>query len=61
MIQMNLQKETHRIREELMLTRGEGTVREFGIGMCTPLYLKWITNKGSVYSTGNSAQYYVTT
>ena len=57
MIQMNLQKETHRIREELLFTRGEGTVREFGIGMYTPLYLKWITKKGSV----NSAQYYVTT
>ena len=57
MIQMNLQKETHRIREELLFTRGDGTVREFGIGMYTLLYLKWITNKDSV----NSARYYVTT
>ena len=61
MIQMNLQKETHRLRDELMLTRGEGTVRELGIDMYTPPYLKWIANKDLVYSTGNSAQYYVTT
>ena len=25
--------------------RGEGIVREFGMGMYTLLYLKWITNK----------------
>ena len=25
------------------------------------LYLEWITNKDLPYSTGNSAQYYVTT
>jgi len=31
----------------------------FGMGMYTPLYLKWITNKDLLYSTGNSAQYYV--
>ena len=24
---------------------GEGIVREFGMDMCTLLYLKWITNK----------------
>ena len=58
---MNLQKETHRLRDKLMLTRGEGTVRELGIDMYTPPYLKWIANKDLVYSTGNSAQYYVTT
>ena len=58
---MNLQKETHKLGEELMLTRGEGIFREFGIDMYTLLYLKWITNKDLVYSTGNSAQYYVTT
>ena len=27
--------------------------------MYTLLYLKWITNKDLLYSTGNSAQYYV--
>ena len=34
-------------------------VREFGINKYTLLYLKWITNKGLLYSTGNSAQCYV--
>ena len=58
---MNLQKETHKLGEELMLTRGEEIFREFGIDMYTLLYLKWITNKDLVYSAGNSAQYYVTT
>ena len=46
-----------------MVTRekrwAEGTVREFGIDMYTLLYLKWITNKDLLYSTGNSAQCYV--
>ena len=27
--------------------------------MCTLLYLKWITNKDLLYSTGNLAQCYV--
>ena len=39
---------------------GEGIVREFGIDMHTLLYLKWITNRDLLNSTGNSAQYYVT-
>ena len=38
---------------------GEGIVREFGIDMYTLLYLKWITNKVLLCSTGNSAQCYV--
>ena len=29
---------------------GEGRVREFGMGMYTVLYLKWITNKDLLYS-----------
>ena len=37
----------------------EGIVREFRINMYTLLYLKWITNKDLLYSTGNSAQCYV--
>ena len=37
----------------------EGIVREFGMVMYTLLYLKWITNKDLLYSTGNSAQCYV--
>ena len=38
---------------------GDGTVRDFGKVMYTLLYLKWITNKGLLYSTWNSAQCYV--
>ena len=70
MIQMNLftkQRQTHRLREQTYGYRGggegwgEGIVRELGIDMYTLLYLKWITNKDLLYSTGNSAQYCVTT
>ena len=39
---------------------GEGLVKEFGMDLCTLLYLKWITNKDPLYSTGHSAQCYVT-
>ena len=38
---------------------GERIVREFGMGMYTLLYLKWITNKDLLCSIGNSAQCYV--
>ena len=38
---------------------GEGLVREFGMDRYILLYLKWITNKDLLYSTGNSAQCYV--
>ena len=37
----------------------EGIVREFGVVRYTLLYLKLITNKDLLYSTGNSAQCYV--
>ena len=37
---------------------GEGVVREFEMDMYTLLYLKWITNKDLLYSTGNSVQCY---
>ena len=40
---------------------GGGIDWEFGIDMYTLLYLKWITNKDLLYSTGNSAQYSVIT
>ena len=40
---------------------GGGIVKEFGIDMYTMLYLKWITNKDLLCSTGNSIQYYITT
>ena len=38
----------------------EGVVREFGINVYILLYLKRITNKVLLYSTGNWAQCYVT-
>ena len=45
-----------------MVTGGKGRIDwEFGIGIYTLLYLKWITNKDLLYSTGNSAQYPVIT
>ena len=34
----------------------EGIVREFGMDTYTLLYLKWIANRGLLYSRGNSAQ-----
>ena len=36
-----------------------GRDSEFGMDMCTLVYLKWITNRDLTYSTGNSAQCYV--
>ena len=33
--------------------------REFGMVMCTLLYLKWVTNKDLLYGSGKSAQCYV--
>ena len=52
------------LQNELMAARqgriaGGGIVREMEIDMYTLLYLKWITNKVLLYSTGNSAQCYV--
>ena len=38
---------------------GERILREFGMHMYTLLYLKWITNKDILSSTGTCAQYYV--
>ena len=37
----------------------DGIVREFGMDRYTLLYLKWITNKVLLYSTGKSAECYV--
>ena len=55
-----LRKEAHRLREGTYGCQGEGSgegiVEEFG--MNTLLYLKWKTNEGLLYSTGNSAQCY---
>ena len=38
---------------------GDGIVSEFGMDMYTLSYLKWVTTKDLLYSTGNSAQCYV--
>ena len=66
MIQINLftkQKKTHRLREQTYgcwgKGWGEGRVREFGNNMYILLYLKWMTNKALLYSTGNFTQYYL--
>ena len=40
---------------------GKRVVRQFGKDMYTLLYLKWITDKDLLYSTGNSVQCYVAT
>ena len=42
-----------------MVARGKGIIREFGMGMYTLLYLKWIANMVLLYSTGNSGHCYV--
>ena len=47
-----------------LVTRGERGGRdkwEIGIDIYTLLYIKQITNKGLLYSTGNSTQYSVMT
>ena len=51
------QKET--LRKQTYGCRGVGKVRGFGMDMYTLLYLKQISNKDLLYSTGNSAQCYV--
>jgi len=64
MIQMNLftkQKQTHRFREWIygcLRGGGGGIVMEFGIDMCTLLYLN-DNQQFLLYSIGNSAQCYV--
>ena len=47
-----LEKETD-LENKLMVARGKGIVKEFGVGMYTRLYLKWITNKDLLYSKGS--------
>ena len=49
------------LENKLMVARGEQTVRELGMVMYTLLYLKWITNKDLLYTTGNYAEYSVRT
>ena len=56
------QKQTADFRNELTVSGaedGEGTGKEFRMDMETLLYLKWITKKDPLQSTGNSAQWHV--
>ena len=56
MIQMNLQKETHSLREQIYgwpgRWMGEGIVKEFGMDRSTLLYLKLITITNPFNHTG---------
>ena len=58
---MNLQnrKRLTDLENDLMVSGGEGEVRDFGKVMYTLLYLKWITNKDLLQSTWKSVQCYV--
>ena len=60
-----LQKHIYRLREWIYGYQGgkwgDRIVGECGTDIHILLYLKWITNKDLLNSTGNSAQYYVTT
>ena len=49
------------IENKLMVTKGEGLNLEFGINRHTLLYVKQISNKVLLYSTGNYIQYLVIT
>ena len=56
------QKQTHRLREQTYSCLGGrmgGRERELGTDVSTLQYLKWVTNKALLYSTGNSAQCHV--
>ena len=61
MIEINLFQNRNRLIDLLLLggRMGDGMFRELGINKYSLLYLKWITNKNLLYSTGNSAQCYV--
>ena len=66
---MNLytvQKHSHRHRKQTMVTKGEregGGINqeEYGINMYKLLYIKQISNKDLLYSTGNYIQHHVIT
>ena len=58
------QKQTHRHRKQTygyQRGRGEGVTQEYGINRYKQLYLKQISNKDLLYSTGNYIQYLVIT
>ena len=50
------QKKAHQLREHAYGCRGGGIVREFGMDMCTLLYLQWIADKDLLYGTWISTQ-----
>ena len=60
---MNLQyrKRLTDFKDKFMVAGGKMRARdrEFGMGMYTLLYLKWITDKDPLYTAWNSAQCYV--
>ena len=61
---MNLftkQKLSHRCRKQIYGYWGERINWEIVSDIYTLLYIKWITNKDLLYSTGNSTQYSVMT
>ena len=67
MVQVNLftkQKQTH-TENKFMVIKGERWVgvinQEFEMNISTLLYIKQITNKDLLCSTGNSTQYFVIT
>ena len=55
------QKQTHKHRKQTYGYQREGINQGFGINIYTLVYIKQITNKGVVYSTGNYTQYFVIT
>ena len=59
------QKQTHRHREQTCGCQGRegwgGKDWEVGISRCKLVYIKQITTKDLLYSTGNSTQYSVMT
>ena len=60
-----IQKQTHHFADKGPSSQSYGfssshvRMWKFGMGMYTLQYSKWITNRGLLYSTGNSAQCYV--
>ena len=65
MLQINLQNRNRLIENKLTVTSGEEwnevIIRKCGMDMYRLPYLKWITNSELLCSTGNAAQYDVTT
>ena len=63
MILFAKQKQTHRHRKQAYgyQKAGGGINQEVGISRYTLLYIKWITNKDLLQSTGDYIQYFVMT